>query len=453
MALDHQGVDNLVLSKYYAFGDFERETDANGPRQLHYIAGGDGLAAIYVKYDTGADSMFYIMQDHLGSLVGAINAESNHVYRQSFDAWGRKRNPQDWSYNNIPDNFPFLRGYTGHEHLKWFGLINMNGRMYDASLCRFLSPDPYVQMPDNLQNFNRYSYCLNNPLVYTDPSGEIVHLIIGAAIGGTLNWIVNGAEFSWEGLGYFGIGALAGGLSAGVGAGLGAALAGNAAAGGGFAAGFLGSASITSTGFVAGAITGGAAGFTNGIITGTANGMMDGQKFSDALKDGGIREAIRQTAGGAFFGGISGGIDAVVNDRHFVTGSPKQEIIGNENDIIALSDYKRFSSNTNTKNAHDVFIPDNDIPFKMEIKVEGMNEITDVVQRFPKSQNPYLNVTLDKNTAILDFPIGVNSSGHLSLRGWRWYHNSKFKLLPQTWIYSRQSNYAAPFFFLDYLTR
>jgi len=65
-----------------------------------------------------------------------------------------------------------MRGYTGHEHLKWFGLINMNGRMYDAGLCRFLSPDPYVQMPDYTQNFNRYSYCLNNPLIYTDPSGE-----------------------------------------------------------------------------------------------------------------------------------------------------------------------------------------------------------------------------------------------------------------------------------------
>jgi hypothetical protein len=112
--------DDVLLTKYYAFGDFEKETDATGTRELHYIAGGEGLAAIYVKYDTGQDSLFYIMQDHLGSLVGAINAESDHVYRQSFDAWGRERNPQDWSYNNIPDDFPFLRGYTGHEHLKWF---------------------------------------------------------------------------------------------------------------------------------------------------------------------------------------------------------------------------------------------------------------------------------------------------------------------------------------------
>ena len=59
------------------------------------------------------------------------------------------------------------RGYTGHEHLDWFGLINMNARLYDPSLGRFLSPDPHVQAPDFSQNFNRYSYCLNNPLKYT----------------------------------------------------------------------------------------------------------------------------------------------------------------------------------------------------------------------------------------------------------------------------------------------
>jgi hypothetical protein len=46
--------------------------------------------------------------------------------------------------------------------------------MYDAAICRFLSPDPFVQMPDYTQNFNRYSYCFNNPLKYTDPDGEFV---------------------------------------------------------------------------------------------------------------------------------------------------------------------------------------------------------------------------------------------------------------------------------------
>ncbi|MDD3527668.1 MAG: RHS repeat-associated core domain-containing protein [Bacteroidales bacterium] len=164
--------DETLLTKYFAFGDYEKETNATATRHLHYISAGDGLAAVYVKNENAADSLYFIMKDHLGSITGAINAESGKVYRQNFDAWGRKRNPENWTYDDIPEYFPLERGFTGHEHLKWFGLINMNGRMYDASLCRFLSPDPYVQMPDYSQNFNRYSYALNNPLVYTDPSGE-----------------------------------------------------------------------------------------------------------------------------------------------------------------------------------------------------------------------------------------------------------------------------------------
>jgi len=47
----------------------------------------------------------------------------------------------------------------------------MNGRMYDPVIGRVLSPDNYVQDPTNTQCYNRYSYCLNNPLRYTDPSG------------------------------------------------------------------------------------------------------------------------------------------------------------------------------------------------------------------------------------------------------------------------------------------
>ena len=64
------------------------------------------------------------------------------------------------------------RGYTGHEHLLSVGLINMNARLYDPVLHRFLQPDNYVQDPFNTQNFNRYGYVLNNPLLYTDPTGE-----------------------------------------------------------------------------------------------------------------------------------------------------------------------------------------------------------------------------------------------------------------------------------------
>ena len=47
----------------------------------------------------------------------------------------------------------------------------MNGRMYDPHLGRFLSADPTIQDPSNSQCLNRYSYCVNNPICYTDPTG------------------------------------------------------------------------------------------------------------------------------------------------------------------------------------------------------------------------------------------------------------------------------------------
>jgi RHS repeat-associated protein len=200
----HNDMQDALMTKQYAFGDYERETSPAGTRHLHYIQGGDGLAAVYVKTDGGSDSLYFILKDHLGSITGAINSESGKVYHQSFDAWGRKRNPENWSYTDIPD-FPFDRGFTGHEHLDRFGLINMNGRMYDAALCRFLSPDPFVQMPDYSQNFNRYSYALNNPLVFTDPSGEFliafgIGFIVGAYIGGSLaeGGELNPTKWAWD---------------------------------------------------------------------------------------------------------------------------------------------------------------------------------------------------------------------------------------------------------------
>lgn len=47
----------------------------------------------------------------------------------------------------------------------------MNGRIYDPTLGRMLQADPFIQAPLNSQNYNRYSYVINNPMSYTDPSG------------------------------------------------------------------------------------------------------------------------------------------------------------------------------------------------------------------------------------------------------------------------------------------
>jgi len=331
----------------------------------------------------------------------------------------------------------------------------MNGRVYDPFLARFLSPDPFVQSPDYSQNFNRYSYAFNNPLKYTDPDGEWVHLVVGAVIGGFVNWAANGAEFSAKGLGHFGVGVLAGALGAGVGAGIGAALAGNVAAGGGFAAGFMGTATISSTGFAAGGISGAAAGFTNGLVSGTGNSLVDNENIGQALEKG-LNMAYNQGIAGAILGGILGGIDAKMNDRNFWTGSPKQDVVGNNHGIISKTDYDR--ANKETQKAFDTFISENQDPFSVKIKVEGMEEIyPDRMTWRPKSMYPYCEYPINGNQVNLNFPFGNYADGYWSTTGWRWQHSAQHRgaWLPTQYIYSRQTlnEYGGIFFFLNFLKK
>ena len=153
-----------------------------------------GFAVVETDGD-GKHTLHYILKDHLGSWTTITDSNGDVEQELSFDAWGNRRDPNTWfrNWNNPVYEEPmFDRGYTGHEHLYASGLINMNGRCYDPVMSSFLSVDAYVQSPDNSQNFNRYSYCLNNPLKYIDPSGWTV---LGASMGshttGAAEWGTN----------------------------------------------------------------------------------------------------------------------------------------------------------------------------------------------------------------------------------------------------------------------
>ena len=116
----------------------------------------------------------YLLTDHLGSVDAIADENGNLVERHSFDEFGQHR---DEYWNTVIGSVTAAittRGYTGHEQLDNVGLIHMNGRVYDPLLGRFLSADPHIQFPNNLQSHNRYTYVNNNPLSYTDPSGFFI---------------------------------------------------------------------------------------------------------------------------------------------------------------------------------------------------------------------------------------------------------------------------------------
>ncbi len=182
---------NLINTKYYV-ANFEKEITPTNTREVHYIA---GTNAVYV-IDNGVGNMYYLYTDHLGTINTITNDAGTVVLEQNFDAWGRKRNHTNWTYtaNNQYQAFNwFARGYTGHEHLTQFGLINMNGRMYDPITSQMLSPDPFNQNPNFTQNYNRYTYAYGNPLKYSDPTGYLtwtdvvagVSIVVGIVLAAT----------------------------------------------------------------------------------------------------------------------------------------------------------------------------------------------------------------------------------------------------------------------------
>ncbi|HTN46571.1 MAG TPA: FG-GAP-like repeat-containing protein [Flavipsychrobacter sp.] len=180
MTILSQGGNQLKIRHYLDDYEVNISPTTGVKTFVHYVAGGDGLCAI-VSFNTSfVPVLAYasckpVYKDHLGSIVAATDFYGAMVAEQNFDAWGRERNPDDWTYDNVTGvglaQSWLYRGYTGHEHMPHFSIINMNGRMYDPLLGRMMSPDIYLH--GGTQGMNRYTYCFNNPLAYIDPSGDI----------------------------------------------------------------------------------------------------------------------------------------------------------------------------------------------------------------------------------------------------------------------------------------
>ncbi len=177
-----QSNDTEITTVYLgAYEQVTTTTSVNGTelshtKHKHYISAPSGLVAIYLEEDNDAgepsQSTRYFHKDHLNSVDTVTDENGNVIERLSYDPHGKRRYPngQDDPANALTCDTT-KRGFTGHEHLDSVGLVHMNGRVYDPLIGRFLSPDPHVQSMGNPQSLNRYSYVLNNPLSFVDPSG------------------------------------------------------------------------------------------------------------------------------------------------------------------------------------------------------------------------------------------------------------------------------------------
>ena len=389
---------NAQFTKYYSeSGDAEVILNRVTGQEKHilYIGGTPYESNIvFIKdFAESSGSFKFLHKDYLGTILAVSDEAGNALERRHFDAWGMLTH----GTMNVID-----RGYTSHEHLVGVGLIHMNGRLYDPLLRRFLNADENIQDPANTQNYNKYGYVMNNPLMYNDPNGEFIFAIfaalpifwgtvataavIGAAIG-VIMYSVQAAitgNWSWGGFAksVF-MGAFTGAVSAGL---------GQVFSAGGFWA-------SVGNGALAGAGTGG------------INSLVNGQNFFAGLLKG------------AVIGGVIGGITWTVSK--FVEYKTLQKPQN-----ITSSDLEKAGYDTSDQSFNDYYSSDKQVQadfgsttrdyqasvdnvnteFKLATsqnlpKGTSMSSWKQIISDNPKDSGYILGTTVNRNKGFLDFLV------------------------------------------------
>jgi len=110
--------------------------------------------------------VYYYHADHLGSSSVITDSTGIKVQALTYYPYGAVRT----NVPGTPVDVPYK--YTGKELDSSTGLYFYEARYYDPVLGRFISADTLVPRPNDPQEFNRYTYAGNNPLLYTDPTGH-----------------------------------------------------------------------------------------------------------------------------------------------------------------------------------------------------------------------------------------------------------------------------------------
>lgn len=140
------------------------ELDATGTTK-HIYAGSELVATI--ESDNNTETLYYPHSDHLGGSSVITDSAGAMVQLLDYYPFGETRIDRNFAGSTVDESHKF----TGQELDEDSGLYYYGARYYSPTIGRFLSQDPASGDLANPQTLNKYSYVLNNPLRYTDPTG------------------------------------------------------------------------------------------------------------------------------------------------------------------------------------------------------------------------------------------------------------------------------------------
>jgi RHS repeat-associated protein len=208
---EYNGPSSAYEETHYVGGLLEKVYNGSATDWRHHVIANGQVVAIVSRSTSEDPTVYYPLGDNQGSGSVLTSDTGTNLVRQSYGAFGLPRDGSTWSgsvssADKATINGISRRGYTGHSMLGDMGLIHMNGRVQDAIIGRFLSPDPTIPNPGFTQSFNHFAYVNSNPLSFIDPSGFFVEtpedvLRLARACTGNGTWLATFTSLDCQRLG------------------------------------------------------------------------------------------------------------------------------------------------------------------------------------------------------------------------------------------------------------
>ena len=166
----------------------------NGTQILAQKTGSTTLSFFYdqqgnrVAMADSSNKFYYYIYNLQGDVIALADASTGKLAATyTYDAWGKivkinGQNPEDVASTNIANINPFR--YRGYYYDTETSLYYLQTRYYDPEVGRFINADAFASTDiSGALSANMFAYCENRPTVGSDPTGELVHLAVGAAVG------------------------------------------------------------------------------------------------------------------------------------------------------------------------------------------------------------------------------------------------------------------------------
>ena len=140
---------------------------------------------------------YYYVTDLQGDVVAIVDTAGVKVVEYLYDAWGRLLITGGTKAADLGVHNP-LR-YRGYVYDPESGLYYLQSRYYNPTLGRFINADAFASTGQGILGNNMFAYCSNNPVNYSDPSGEFGLVTLGIIISGVIGGVVSAASTAASG--------------------------------------------------------------------------------------------------------------------------------------------------------------------------------------------------------------------------------------------------------------